>query len=172
MLFHRRPGLVAVGWAVIAVLASLVWGQCPGQWMPGTSIPDVDGPIYAMLAAPNGDLIVAGRFDVAGGVLASGVARWDGHAWSAFGQGVGRTGYYTVYALALLPNGDLIAAGSFGTALFLTVMRMGRFATSMRFPKLQGDSGLSRAGGDFGFDRDSAGIFSLPVVVNRLRCSV
>lgn len=46
---------------------------------------------------------------MAGGVAASGIARWNGSTWSAIGAGLSAT----VSALALLPNGDLVAGGSF-----------------------------------------------------------
>jgi trimeric autotransporter adhesin len=58
-------------------------------------------------------LIVAGKFDLAGGQPASRVAAWDGTSWSALGAGLGDQ----VYALAVFDDGSgpaLFAAGSFG----------------------------------------------------------
>ncbi len=54
-------------------------------------------------------LFVGGRFTSAGGVAASGVARWSGQAWSALGTGVSGD----VTALALFDDG-----GPSGPALF------------------------------------------------------
>ncbi|MBZ0152785.1 MAG: hypothetical protein K8J09_14765 [Planctomycetes bacterium] len=70
-------------------------------------------PIYqvmALVVSANGDLIVGGYFDLAGGgVPASGIARWDGSAWHPMLAGsAGR-----VSTLTYLPNGDLVAGGRF-----------------------------------------------------------
>jgi hypothetical protein len=54
-------------------------------------------------------VIVAGKFENAGGAPASRVARWDGSSWSPLGLGLNDI----VNCLELLPNGDLIAAGIF-----------------------------------------------------------
>lgn len=68
-----------------------------------------DGLIYALQAFEN-DLVVAGEFDLAGGVTVNNLARWDGKSWSPFGEDLaGFVTSMTVY------NGELIAAGSFLT---------------------------------------------------------
>ena len=46
-----------------------------------------------------------------GGVPVDRLARWDGNAWSAFAPGHGLS---SIYALALMPNGDVMAAGLVG----------------------------------------------------------
>lgn len=61
----------------------------------------------ALLRTSTGDLVVAGNFDGAGGLVANNVARWDGSSWQALGTGVPGN----VAALVELPNGDLIACG-------------------------------------------------------------
>ncbi|MBS0195556.1 MAG: WD40 repeat domain-containing protein [Planctomycetes bacterium] len=71
-----------------------------------------NGVVYAVLVAPNGDLVVGGDFTIAGGVSANHLARWNGTAWSALGTGTDGV----VRSLLLLPNGDIIAGGAFGTA--------------------------------------------------------
>ena len=68
--------------------------------------------VNALAVAPNGDLIAGGRFTVAGSVVASRVARWDGTAWSPLGTGINGP----VSALAVMPNGDVVAGGNFTTA--------------------------------------------------------
>ena len=45
-----------------------------------------------------------------GGVSASHIAKWNG-TWSAFGTGTNESSF--VYDLAVLPNGDLVAGGTF-----------------------------------------------------------
>lgn len=67
---------------------------------------------YAAAVAPNGDLIVAGRFDAVAGVAADNIARWDGSSWNALGLGVNDI----IYDIAAMPNGDIIATGSFTSA--------------------------------------------------------
>ncbi|HEX5051439.1 MAG TPA: hypothetical protein VFZ65_06675 [Planctomycetota bacterium] len=68
---------------------------------------------YALATMPNGDLVVGGRFQSAGGVPANGIARWNGATWSAMGGGIGGGPIaVTVRSLALLPNGDLVAGSS------------------------------------------------------------
>ncbi|MCA8973538.1 MAG: hypothetical protein KDC98_02400, partial [Planctomycetes bacterium] len=53
-----------------------------------------------------------GYFNVAGGMPASLVARWDGVAWHPFGAGLSMHGSYAVETLAVLSNGDLVAGGN------------------------------------------------------------
>jgi hypothetical protein len=82
------------------------------SWSPlGSGISSTGNPYPNALAAlPNGDLVVAGQFETAGGVPCNNIARWDGASWSPLGPGIG--GYLN--ALATLPNGDLVAGGWFG----------------------------------------------------------
>lgn len=78
-----------------------------------------DRSVKAMVAMPNGDLIVGGQFTSIDAVPAMGVARWDGSVWSPLGAGISSasgTQGGDVRALALMPNGDLIAGGSFSRA--------------------------------------------------------
>ena len=72
-----------------------------------------DAPVEALAIASDGSLIVAGAISEAGGVAVNNVARWDGTAWSALGQGLdGR-----VFDLAALPDGGLISSSAqFGYA--------------------------------------------------------
>lgn len=59
----------------------------------------------------DGDLIVCGNFAKAGGQTVNGIARWDGSAWSAFGEGFNGT----VYGTGVF-NGVLYAGGSFSAS--------------------------------------------------------
>jgi hypothetical protein len=77
-------------------------------------------PVSALLVMPNGDVVVGGNFTQAGGLPANCVARWDGVGWTPLGLGIpanpGFAAWNPVEALALLPNGDLVAGGLFGQA--------------------------------------------------------
>lgn len=106
---------------VLALCAShAVHAQCTGRWVvDSTNIPPglgAGGTALASIVLPNGDLVVGGRFSSAGGVSANCIARWNGAAWSSLGSGFGGASTVEVNALALLPNGDLVAAGTFTTA--------------------------------------------------------
>lgn len=102
-----------------------VYDFTTGQWSAlGTGIRNLNGVVVplpsvtALASLPNGDLIVGGHFDRAGGVSANNIARWNGTAWSALGTGITGDSFTTPYvnALATLPNGDLIVGGSFTRA--------------------------------------------------------
>ncbi|MBS0190157.1 MAG: immunoglobulin domain-containing protein [Phycisphaerales bacterium] len=71
--------------------------------------------VYALLAMPDGDVVAGGYFLVGQGVdQAYDVARWNGTTWVGLHAPVTlgiQAG--TVYALALLPNGDIVAGGNF-----------------------------------------------------------
>ncbi|HET6567811.1 MAG TPA: T9SS type A sorting domain-containing protein [Rhodothermales bacterium] len=82
------------------------------QWAP-VGEPPVDpndpfdtGP--TVLAAAGDDLYAAGNFTEIGGVAANRVARWDGTAWHAMGDGP-QGGIYTLYA----DGSDVYAGGRF-----------------------------------------------------------
>lgn len=88
-------------------------------WSPlgaGTS-----AEVRALAVLPNGDLVCGGQFTSAGGAATPSIARWDGAAWHALGSGLGG-GFSSprVDAVAVLPNGDVIAGGAFtGSGLTL-----------------------------------------------------
>lgn len=66
--------------------------------------------VLALATAPNGDVLAAGDFTVAGATPANGVARWNGSAWSALGAGLSGG---VVRTVLVLPNGDVLAGGDF-----------------------------------------------------------
>lgn len=86
------------------------------RWSPldaGVALRDGDGAgVYDLAVLPNGDLIAAGRFDLAGGSPAANIARWDGTQWHALGSGLSGLASH----LAAGPNGGVYAAGSFLSA--------------------------------------------------------
>ncbi len=64
--------------------------------------------VDAMAVMSNGDLIVAGRFNQAGGNPANGIARWNGTTWAPLGPGI-----TDVMCMTGLANGDLVVGGWF-----------------------------------------------------------
>jgi hypothetical protein len=97
-------------------------------WLPiGSGTSDV---VRALAALPNGDLVVGGDFTAAGGVAASRIALWNGSVWSALGAGVAYSSWGSphVDALAVLPNGDLMAGGFFDRAGGVTALGLARWS--------------------------------------------
>lgn len=89
------------------------------------------GEVKTMITLHNGDLVVGGIFTTISGVPAPGVARWDGSVWSPMGAGIIPSSSSTqggdVRALALLPNGDLVAGGWFSVAGGATALNIARW---------------------------------------------
>jgi hypothetical protein len=116
--------------------------QCASQWLPGDAVPGVDGgmnPRVTVMTLWDPDrggplapqLVVGGTFEVAGQVVTGGLARCD----LATGQwkGFGIAELARVEALAVLPNGDLVAAGVLPLATGV-VARVARFDGSTWTP--------------------------------------
>ena len=84
-----------------------------GAWSPiGGGV--TDGAVYAVAVASNGDIYAAGDFESAlqpdgSSLLAYGIAKWDGAAWSALGTGFNGP----VDVLQLDNAGNLYAGGDF-----------------------------------------------------------
>lgn len=77
------------------------------------------GQARAMVVLPGGDVIVGGTFELAGGVPARSIARYNpaSNTWSAPSIGVSNFGFLgSVYALALLPDGRVVVGGTFDSA--------------------------------------------------------
>jgi hypothetical protein len=85
--------------------------------------------VNAMAVLPNGDLVVGGTFTQAGGAPANHIARWDGKTWSPLGSGIGGAQTNIVHCLAVMPSGELLAGGQFGTAGSQTSAYFARYAT-------------------------------------------
>jgi uncharacterized delta-60 repeat protein len=75
----------------------------------------VSQDIRAMLVQPDGHILVGGHFSSVGGRTQNGVARFnpDGSRDGTFHPGTGTTAF--VWALALQPDGKILAAGAFET---------------------------------------------------------
>ncbi len=64
----------------------------------------------SVIATANGDVITAGVFLTAGGLLTNRIARWNGSAWSALADGSG----FAPRTVTELPNGDIVAGSLAG----------------------------------------------------------
>ncbi len=110
---------------IIGVAAACVVGvasaqNCTEQWLPGEAYPGIQGGAYALTPwDPDGDgprpvgVVAGGWFTVAGGVKADHIAFFDPSTgqWEALGSGVDSQS--DIYALAVLPDGRLVAGGYF-----------------------------------------------------------
>lgn len=104
-------------------------------WTPlGSGVDRTDGytcHVSALALLPNGDLIVGGSFETAGGVPATSIARYrfETGTWSALGSGLIGSfgGPGTVHVLCVLPRGDVLVAGLFVTAGGVSVNGFARY---------------------------------------------
>lgn len=81
------------------------------NWVSMSGITGADGSLSATAVDGSGNLYIGGSFTVVGGVIANGVAKWDGTNWSALGSGM--NGW--VGQLAVSGN-NVYAAGGFTMA--------------------------------------------------------
>ncbi|MEX2219510.1 MAG: COX15/CtaA family protein [Phycisphaerales bacterium] len=108
-----------------------------GGWVPlgaGVGVGFVGTRVHAIALLPSGDLVVGGDFTTAGSIEAENVARWDGGTWHSMGQDLGPfqgPGLDdAVWALAVLPNGQVIAGGDFGNGTGQSPPFIARFSGS------------------------------------------
>lgn len=93
------------------------WSGTSWSSFPSTSLPIV----RALAVLPTGELVIG--VETSG---APGVYRWDGAGWVPLG-GANASVQGPVYALRVLANGDLLAAGNFTTVDGMTVNRIARW---------------------------------------------
>lgn len=139
MSSRRQLGCAHAAALVLMLAATDLGAQCSPSWMALGS--GVNGDVSDLVAMPNGDIIAGGWFTTAGGVSASGVARWDGAAWSPLGSGIVIGGWDYVAALTTLANGDLVVGGDFTTAGGVTANNIARWNGSNWAPLGTGTSG-------------------------------
>ena len=97
--------------------------------------------VQAMVTLPNGDVVAGGRYSRGESVslptyavVRNRVARWDGTTWSLLGEGIAFAADATVYSLAVLPNGDVVAGGKFATIGGVPVANVARWNGSTWSP--------------------------------------
>jgi len=83
-----------------------------GGGVSETREPQAAPAVYA-LASRGGELYAGGRFEKAGRVAASGVARWNGSAWAPLGRGVSAGDEDGVVRALALRGSEVFAGGRF-----------------------------------------------------------
>lgn len=106
--------------AAVLFSAAGALAQCKAVVTPSEGVPGVYGQVeVAMPWDPDGPggnpawTVIAGSFTLAGDAATRNIAAWDGQQWQAFGPGLGTA----VTALAVMPNGELVAAARFAGGL-------------------------------------------------------
>jgi hypothetical protein len=121
-LCETNPGSYLAGYRnPAATAASLVSGwfsptSTSGAWsVVSTLTPNQRGSFAsAIVSLPTGQVVVAGAFTAIGGVAAGNIAISVSGGWAPLAAGTGLDSpWATVVALAVAPNGDLIAGGEF-----------------------------------------------------------
>ncbi len=86
------------------------------------------GFVDAVLVIPNDSIVAAGQFAALEGAT-NNIAQWDGTNWIPLGTGITSSdpNGADVNTLARMPNGDIIAAGSFTTAGGLPALNIARW---------------------------------------------
>ncbi len=112
-------------------------------------------PLVYALTVYNGDLIAGGNFTMAEGMIANGIARWNGSAWQTLASGMPGGG---VSALALY-KGELIAGGAFSTAGGVGTNRIARWNGSAWRPVGSGMNCAVQALAEYNGDLVAGGCF-------------
>ncbi|HEX6812731.1 MAG TPA: hypothetical protein VF384_13980 [Planctomycetota bacterium] len=126
-----RCALVVTPLSIVAALAGPLAAQCTTSWTPGNPLAGINGTVRAMASFdPTGTgtavrIAVAGQFTLVGASFATNIAVFDVVAgtWQALGSGLSST----VFALAWMPNGDLIAGGELSSAGGVPVSDLARW---------------------------------------------
>jgi len=117
------------GSAAFVVLFCMVTPAAVGQggagacaWDNSVGQSGMNGPVWSLATFDDGTgpaLYAGGAFTAVAGKSANHIARWDGEAWTALGEGIGGVSSPIVYAMTVFDDGDgpaLYAAGDFTTA--------------------------------------------------------
>jgi hypothetical protein len=146
------------------------WNFSTREWSsPGSGIGGSSFYTYVTALAVSGsDLYVGGVFSRAGGVDALNIARWDGSAWSALGEGIDNE----VLALAARPGGGVYVGGEFSRAGDLPVENLALWDGSTWTAPFGGVDApvlaLATRGGELFVGGTFSGVAGYPVVTQRL----
>ncbi|MCA8974469.1 MAG: hypothetical protein KDC98_07090 [Planctomycetes bacterium] len=104
MTLRPNGDLIAGGYGLVSSWDGAAWTHLPAAMTPG--VPHADG-VEALAVLANGDIVVGGDFATIDSQWISGLARWNGTAWSMLGgQAAGE-----IHAMTTLSNGDLVVGG-------------------------------------------------------------
>jgi len=81
-------------------------------WDDRFTFPGINGIVYTIAVAPDGDIYVGGEFTLAGTTPARNIARWDGKKWHDLNGGVKTNMSYPVKSMVFWKN-DLYVGGEF-----------------------------------------------------------
>jgi trimeric autotransporter adhesin len=126
-------GTVIVGGSFLSAGGSGVAASRIARYNPSTGAwstlgSGTNGVVNAVGVLPNGDVIAAGTFTIAGGATAGQVARFDSTTgvWSNMAGGISGAFDY-VNTLTVLPSGDVVIGGSFTVAGGVPAARIARY---------------------------------------------
>jgi hypothetical protein len=122
----------------------------------GSGVTGGSSPMVSAMAYDGANLYVAGNFTNAGGLIAYGIAKWDGSTWSALGGGTlqrsgSGLGPSSVSAVAIAGN-DIYAGGRFLVAGNKPSACIGRYNGQLTFTPpaiIRLDHPMWSAGGPF-----------------------
>lgn len=100
--------------------------------------------VRSIAELPGGDLAIGGAFPWFGAGAGPNLARWNGNAWQALGSGFNGPFGSEVFALATLPQGELLVGGDFTIANGLGTAKVVRVASTC--PASVGAVGVGCAG--------------------------
>lgn len=117
---------LAAAVTVLGAGAATCYGQCE-VWVPGPGVPGPRSRVYALATLPSGDVVVGGNFMAASGGPGNAIARYNPStgAWTTLGTGMNPQSQ--VLALAVLPDGDIVAGGTFVSAGGVPAGRIARY---------------------------------------------
>jgi trimeric autotransporter adhesin len=101
-------------------------------WQPGDGVRGLNDKVHATILWNRGGgqtpvLVAGGEFPIAGTGFVNHIAYWDGNSWQPLGNGTTNGVSGGVYALAVLPNGDLVVGGNFASAGGVAASDIARF---------------------------------------------
>jgi len=105
--------------------------------------------IDSIVVESNGNIVVGGTFDIAGGASIKDVARWNGSAWVGLGAGLNTS----VNSLVLEPNGNIVAAGVFESSGAIPLANVARWNGAAWTPLGSGLAPVPGGSGAYGLTR-------------------